>query len=80
MLSASSSKLRVIGVTGTNGKTTVAFMVKHLLEISGGQDWLMGTIRHEIGERILPAQRTTPEALEIQQMLASMVRADCEVA
>jgi len=73
-----SSKLKVIGVTGTNGKTTVAFMIKHLLETAGIKTGLMGTIRYEIGERIIPAHRTTPEALEVQQMLAQMLRADCE--
>jgi UDP-N-acetylmuramoyl-L-alanyl-D-glutamate--2,6-diaminopimelate ligase len=73
-----SSKLKVIGVTGTNGKTTVAFMVKHLLETAGVKTGLIGTIRYEIGERILPAHRTTPEALEIHEMLAQMLRADCE--
>lgn len=73
-----STKLRMIGVTGTNGKTTVAFMVKHLLETAGIKTGLMGTIRYEIGERVIPAHRTTPEALEVQQMLAHMVRADCE--
>ncbi len=73
-----SSKLKMIGVTGTNGKTTVAFMIKHLLETAGIKTGLMGTIHYEVGERIIPAQRTTPEALEIQQMLSHMVRADCE--
>lgn len=71
------AKLKVIGITGTNGKTTVAFMVKAILEAAGTKTGLMGTVRHEIGNRVIPAQRTTPEALEIQQMLAQMVRADC---
>ncbi|MBI4660931.1 MAG: UDP-N-acetylmuramoyl-L-alanyl-D-glutamate--2,6-diaminopimelate ligase [Verrucomicrobia bacterium] len=73
-----STKLKVIGVTGTNGKTTVAFMVKHLLETAGVKTGLLGTIRYEVGERVFPAQRTTPEALEVQQMLSHMVRAECE--
>lgn len=73
-----SSKLRVIGVTGTNGKTSVAFMIKHLLETSGIKTGLISTIRYEIGERVLPARRTTPEALETQDMLAQMVSAGCE--
>lgn len=73
-----STKLKVIGVTGTNGKTTVAFMIKHLLETAGIKTGLIGTIRYEVGERVIPAHRTTPEALELQQMLAHMVRADCE--
>jgi UDP-N-acetylmuramoyl-L-alanyl-D-glutamate--2,6-diaminopimelate ligase len=72
-----SQQLKVIGVTGTNGKTTVAFMVKQILEGAGIRTGLLGTVRYEIGERIIPAQRTTPEALDIQDMLAQMVRAGC---
>ncbi|HSH96428.1 MAG TPA: UDP-N-acetylmuramoyl-L-alanyl-D-glutamate--2,6-diaminopimelate ligase [Roseimicrobium sp.] len=73
-----STKLKMIGVTGTNGKTTVSFMVKHILETAGIRTGLIGTVRYEIGERMIPAHRTTPEALEIQQMLASMLRSDCQ--
>ncbi|PYK03181.1 MAG: UDP-N-acetylmuramoyl-L-alanyl-D-glutamate--2,6-diaminopimelate ligase [Verrucomicrobia bacterium] len=73
-----SKKLRIIGVTGTNGKTTVAFMVKQIMEAAGVNCGLIGTVRYEIGERVIPAQRTTPEALEIQQMMAQMLRADCQ--
>lgn len=73
-----SEKLKVIGVTGTNGKTTVAFMVKHILETAGIKTGLLGTIRYEIGERVIPASRTTPESLEVQQMLAQMVKAGCK--
>jgi UDP-N-acetylmuramoyl-L-alanyl-D-glutamate--2,6-diaminopimelate ligase len=73
-----SAALKVIGVTGTNGKTTVAFMVKAILEAAGMPTGLLGTIRYEIGDRMIPAARTTPEALEIQQMLAQMVKAGCQ--
>lgn len=73
-----SSQLKMIGVTGTNGKTTVAFLIKHLLETAGVKTGLLGTIRYEIGERVIPAQRTTPESLDLQQMLAQMVRAGCK--
>ena len=73
-----SSKLKLIGVTGTNGKTTVAFMVKHILETAGIKTGLIGTVRYEIGDRVFPAQRTTPEALEVQQMLSQMIRAGCQ--
>ncbi len=73
-----SASLKVIGVTGTNGKTTVSFMVKTMLEAAGIPTGLLGTIRYEIGDRVIPAARTTPEALEIQQMLAQMVRAGCQ--
>src|SRR5437763_6159923 len=72
-----SSKLKVIGVTGTNGKTTVSFMVKAMLEQAGIKTGLMGTVHYEIGERMIPAQRTTPESLEVQQMMAQMLRAGC---
>lgn len=72
------TKLKVIGVTGTNGKTTVAFMIKHILEVAGTPTGLVGTVRYEVGERVIPAQRTTPEALEIHQMMGHMVRAGCQ--
>ena len=72
-----SSQLRVIGITGTNGKTTVSFMVKAMLEASGLRTGLIGTVRYEIGDRVIPAQRTTPESVDLQQMMAQMVRADC---
>src|SRR5213595_2218984 len=73
-----SAMLRVIGITGTNGKTTVAFMVKQILEAAGVNCGLIGTVHYEIGQRVIPAQRTTPEALEIQQMMAQMLGADCQ--
>lgn len=73
-----SSKLKVIGITGTNGKTTVAFMVKNMLEAAGINTGLMGTIHYEIGDRVIPAQRTTPESLEVQQMMAQMVQSNCQ--
>src|SRR5437773_6644690 len=72
-----SRKLKVIGVTGTNGKTTVAFIVKQILQEAGVNCGLIGTVRYEIGERVIPAQRTTPESLEVQQMMAQMLRAGC---
>jgi UDP-N-acetylmuramoyl-L-alanyl-D-glutamate--2,6-diaminopimelate ligase len=73
-----SAKLKVIGVTGTNGKTTVAFMIKAILEAAGIKTGLMGTVRYEIGDRVIPAQRTTPESVEVQQMMSQMLKADCQ--
>ena len=73
-----SARLKVIGVTGTNGKTTVAFMIKAILEAAGISTGLMSTVRYEIGDRVLPAQRTTPESLEVQQMMAQMIKAGCQ--
>jgi UDP-N-acetylmuramoyl-L-alanyl-D-glutamate--2,6-diaminopimelate ligase len=72
------TKLKMVGITGTNGKTTVSFMVKHLLESAGTSSGLIGTVRYEVGDRLVPAQRTTPAALDVQQMLAQMVRAGCQ--
>ena len=73
-----SARLRVIGVTGTNGKTTVAFMTKAILEAHGLKCGLLGTVRYEVGDRVIPAQRTTPEALEIQDMMARMAASGCQ--
>lgn len=73
-----SRHLRLVGITGTNGKTTTAFMVSHLLRSLGLKPGMVGTVRYEIGERMIPAHRTTPEALELQDMLAQMVRTGCD--
>jgi len=72
-----SQQLKVVGVTGTNGKTTTAFMVKAILEAAGVGAGLMGTVQYEIGQRIIPAARTTPESVEIQEMMSQMLRSGC---
>jgi UDP-N-acetylmuramoyl-L-alanyl-D-glutamate--2,6-diaminopimelate ligase len=72
-----SRRLKIAGITGTNGKTTVSFILKKMLETAGRRSGLIGTVRYEIGDRMIPANRTTPEALELQQMLSQMVRAGC---
>jgi UDP-N-acetylmuramoyl-L-alanyl-D-glutamate--2,6-diaminopimelate ligase len=72
-----SKRLRMIGVTGTNGKTTTTFLLKHLLERAGQRTGLVGTVSYEIGERVLPATRTTPESLDLQSILAQCVDAGC---
>jgi UDP-N-acetylmuramoyl-L-alanyl-D-glutamate--2,6-diaminopimelate ligase len=72
-----SKQLRMIGVTGTNGKTTTTFLIKHLLERAGQRTGLLGTVSYEIGERVLPASRTTPESLDLQSILAQCVDAGC---
>ena len=68
-------RLLTVGITGTNGKTTSAFLVAHLLEHAGLSCGLMGTVERRIGGRTLPAGRTTPEALDIQRDLALMADA-----
>ncbi|MBV9390625.1 MAG: UDP-N-acetylmuramoyl-L-alanyl-D-glutamate--2,6-diaminopimelate ligase, partial [Verrucomicrobia bacterium] len=70
-----SRKLRVIGVTGTNGKTTTTFLIKHILERVNQSTGLIGTVQYEIGKRILPAGRTTPESLDLQELLKQCVDA-----
>jgi UDP-N-acetylmuramoyl-L-alanyl-D-glutamate--2,6-diaminopimelate ligase len=72
-----SKQLRMIGVTGTNGKTTTTYLIKHLLERAGQRTGLIGTVSYEIGERVLPASRTTPESLDLQSILAQCVDARC---
>lgn len=66
-------KLKLIGITGTNGKTTSTYMIKAILEEAGYKVGLIGTISNYIGNEKLPAERTTPESLELQQLFAEMV-------
>src|SRR6266576_1431353 len=73
-------KLKLAAVTGTNGKTTTTFLIKHICEKAGLRCGLVGTVRYEIGERILPAIRTTPESLDLQELLAQIVNAGCRAA
>ncbi len=75
-----SSRLMTVGITGTNGKTTSAFLVAHLLDQAGHRAGLMGTVERRIGGETLAAGRTTPEALDIQRDLAQMVAAGDEAA
>jgi UDP-N-acetylmuramoyl-L-alanyl-D-glutamate--2,6-diaminopimelate ligase len=72
--------LKMAGVTGTNGKTTTTFIFKHLLSEPKVPIGLIGTVRYEIGERILPASRTTPESLDLHELLAQMKTAGCRAA
>ncbi len=73
-------RLKLAAVTGTNGKTTTTFLIKHICERAGLRCGLLGTVRYEIGERILPAIRTTPESLDLQELLAQMADAGCKAA
>ena len=73
-------RLKLAAVTGTNGKTTTTFLIKHICEKAGLRCGLIGTVRYEIGERVLPAPRTTPESLDLQELLAQMANAGCRAA
>jgi UDP-N-acetylmuramoyl-L-alanyl-D-glutamate--2,6-diaminopimelate ligase len=69
------SELRVVGVTGTNGKTTTAFLVRALLEAAGLQTGLLGTVKSVVGGREEPVERTTPEAIDLQATFRRMLDA-----
>ena len=75
-----SSRLRMVGVTGTNGKTTTTYLCKALLEAVGLRVGVIGTVAYQIGESIIPAAHTTPGSLELQQLLARMVTYGCTSA
>ncbi len=70
----------MLGITGTNGKTTTANMARNILQSAALRPGLIGTIRYEIGDRSIPAARTTPEAIDLHNMLAQMVHAGCQSA
>ena len=71
-------ELTLVGVTGTNGKTTTTCLIKDLLErVLGTKAGLIGTIENQIGALRLPAHRTTPESCEVQQLLRQMADAGC---
>ena len=73
--------MTVIGITGTNGKTTSTLLLKHVLEQTrGAKVGLMGTMDNMIGQEAVPAQRTTPESLDLQAMFAKMRDAGCSYA
>ena len=72
-----SSGLKVVGVTGTNGKTTIATLLYHLFRKLGYQAGLISTIKYYVGDEELPATHTTPDALKIQELMAQMVDAGC---
>ena len=72
--------LKLAAVTGTNGKTTTTFLIKHICEAAGLRCGLIGTVRYEIGERVLPALRTTPESLDLAELLAQIRDAGCRAA
>ena len=68
----------VVGITGTNGKTTSTYLLKHVLEQTlGAKVGLIGTIQNMIGDEILHTERTTPESFELQKLFSEMVDAGC---
>ncbi|MEJ7656876.1 MAG: UDP-N-acetylmuramoyl-L-alanyl-D-glutamate--2,6-diaminopimelate ligase [Thermoleophilaceae bacterium] len=70
-----SAELRVVGITGTNGKTTTAYLVRALLEAGGVRCGLLGTVTSVVGGREEPVERTTPEAIDLQASFRRMLEA-----
>jgi len=72
--------LSLVGVTGTNGKTTVSTLTRHLLEKPGNPVGLMGTVNYLLGDREIPSFKTTPDSTDLFPMLKSMLAAGCRQA
>ena len=73
-----SRKLKLVGITGTNGKTTTVTLLHRLFMSAGHQTGLLSTIVNKIGEEEIPSTHTTPDAVELNQLLAQMVDRQCE--
>jgi UDP-N-acetylmuramoyl-L-alanyl-D-glutamate--2,6-diaminopimelate ligase len=72
-----SDEMRVIGITGTNGKTTTAYIAASIFEAAGIRCGVMGTVAYRIGDEVRDSGRTTPEASDVQKMLREMVDRGC---
>ncbi|MGL5765518.1 MAG: Mur ligase family protein, partial [Sarcina sp.] len=71
-------KIKLIGITGTNGKTTSAFIIKSILEKAGKKVGLIGTIANYIGDKKIETERTTPESFELHELFKQMVDENVE--
>jgi UDP-N-acetylmuramoyl-L-alanyl-D-glutamate--2,6-diaminopimelate ligase len=72
-------EMKIIGITGTKGKTTTTYMVKSILESAGYKVGLIGTIEIIIGDEVIPASNTTPESYTIQEYFRRMADAGCQI-
>jgi UDP-N-acetylmuramoyl-L-alanyl-D-glutamate--2,6-diaminopimelate ligase len=72
-----SRSMQVVGITGTNGKTTTAYLLRAVFDAAGKKCGLLGTVTYSLGDVELPASRTTPEAPDVQRMFRQMVDAGC---
>jgi UDP-N-acetylmuramoyl-L-alanyl-D-glutamate--2,6-diaminopimelate ligase len=69
-----SKKLKLVGITGTNGKTTTSYLIKSILEAANQKTGLIGTINYYIGDQKMTASHTTPESLDLQRLFSKMLR------
>lgn len=74
------SKLTLVGVTGTNGKTTTTYLIESIARAAGKKTGLVGTVKYQIGDRALPVARTTPESSDLQRIFNQMVEEGVELA
>ena len=72
------NELTVFGVTGTNGKTSITYLLKHILKNMGSKVGVVGTIENQIGDETIPSEVTTPESRDLQYLLRRMVDEGCE--
>lgn len=75
-----SRKLKVIGVTGTNGKTTITYLLEHIFKYAGYQTGIIGTINYRFKDKVIPAKNTTPGPEQTQALLAEMYQEDTSFA
>lgn len=75
-----SKDLKLVGVTGTNGKTSVTYMLKAIIEQAGFKTGVVGTIQNLVGDEIVPTNNTTPDAYELNKLFAQMRDAGCQYA
>ncbi len=69
-----SKQLKVIGITGTNGKTTSTYLIEKVLKANGFKTGVIGTINHHIGNKIFPSENTTPESLDLHSLMHQMLQ------
>jgi UDP-N-acetylmuramoyl-L-alanyl-D-glutamate--2,6-diaminopimelate ligase len=75
-----SSKIKVIGVTGTNGKTTITYLLEELIKEAGFSPAVIGTVNYRFRDKIIPSKNTTPGPIELQSMLADMLKTGIDYA
>jgi len=75
-----SRKIPVIGITGTNGKTTTAYLIRSIFQYAQKITGMIGTVSYETGARNIPADRTTPNSIDSQSLLNEMVNNECDIA